>query len=91
MKHWNMPEEITTVVGEHHNIHYNSKQATYVWLTQLAGQALSAHDLSDSDEKVVSEELCLRLGLSEADVEDALSAVMGENTALDAMADTLCA
>ncbi|MCK4865628.1 MAG: HDOD domain-containing protein [Gammaproteobacteria bacterium] len=91
MQHWNMPEEITAVVAEHHNIHYNGKQATYVWLTQLAGQALSAHGLSDSDEKVISEELCLRLGLSEADVEDALAAIMGENTALDAMADTLCA
>lgn len=91
MKHWNMPEEITAVVGEHHNIHYKGKQATYVWLTQLAGQALSAHSLSDSDEKVIAEELYRRLGLSEADVENALSAVMGENTALDAMADTLCA
>ena len=91
MEHWNMPEEITTVVGEHHTNHYSGKQATYVWLAQLAGQALSAHGLSDSDDNEISEELCLQLELSKADVEDALAAVMRENTALDAMADTLCA
>jgi len=91
MKHWNMPEEITAVVGEHHNTAYKGNQSTYVWLTQLAGQALSAHGLSDSDDYEISKELCQQLELTEADVEDALSAVMGENTALDAMADTLCA
>ena len=91
MEHWNMPEEITTVVGEHHTSHYSGKQATYVWLAQLAGQALSAHGLSDSDDDEISEELCARLELSKTDVEDALAAVMKENTALDAMADTLCA
>ena len=91
MKHWNMPEAITAVVGEHHNAHYSGKQSTFVWLTQLAGQALSAHGLSDSDDETISEELYQKLELTEADVEDALSAVMGENTALDAMADTLCA
>ena len=91
MEHWHMPEEITTVVGEHHTTHYSGKQAIYVWLAQLAGQALSAHGLSDSDDNEISEELCLQLELSKADVEDALAAVLRENTALDAMADTLCA
>ena len=91
MEYWNMPEEIVTVVGEHHTANYSGKQATYVWLTQLAGQALSAHGLSDSDDNDVSEELCQQLELSKADVEDALAAVMKENTALDAMANTLCA
>lgn len=92
MEYWNMPEEITVVVGEHHTDKYSGKQATYVWLTQLAGQALFAHGLSDSDEdQTISEELCRQLELTEADVEEALAAVMKENTALDAMADTLCA
>ena len=91
MEYWNMPEEITSVVTEHHNANYSGKQSTYVWLTQLAGQALSTHDLSDSDDKVISEKLCQQLQLTEADVKEALAAVMGENTALDAMADTLCA
>ena len=91
MEHWHMPEEITAVVGGHHTTHYSGKQATYVWLAQLAGQALSAHGLSDSDDNEISEELCQQLELSKADVEDALAAVMRENTALDAMADTLCA
>ena len=91
MEYWNMPEEITSVVGEHYTAHYSGNQSTYVWLTQLAGQALSVHGLSDSDEEAISEELCQQLELTEADVEEALAAVMGENTALDAMADTLCA
>ncbi len=91
MEYWNMPEEITIVVGEHHTAKYSGKQATYVWLTQLAGQALSAHGLSDSDDKTVSAELCRQLELSETDVEKALTAVMEENSALDAMVDTLCA
>lgn len=91
MKYWNMPEEITMVVDNHHTAHYNGKHEVYVWLTQLAGQALSEHNLSDSDEKSISEELCQQLELSEKDVKEALATVMGENTALDAMTDTLCA
>lgn len=91
MQYWNMPEEITAVVGEHHTDNYQGNQATYVWLAQLAGQALFAHDLSDSENEFISEELCQQLGLTEADVEDALTTIMGENSALDAMADTLCA
>jgi len=91
MEYWNLPEEITTVVGEHHTEKYSGKQEIYVWLTQLAGQALYAHDLSDSDNEFISEELCQQLGLTEVDVELALAAVMEENTALDAMAETLCA
>ncbi len=91
MQYWNMPEEITAVVGEHHTDNYQGNQASYVWLAQLAGQALFAHDLSDSENEFISEELCQQLGLTEADVEDALATIMGENSALDAMADTLCA
>lgn len=91
MEYWNMPEEITTVVGEHHSENYHGKQEIYVWLTQLAGQALKAHDLSDSDNETISEELCQQLGLNQADVEEVLVAIMEENSALDAMADTLCA
>jgi len=91
MEHWNMPEEITTVVGAHHTENYSGKQEIYVWLAQLAGQALAAHRLSDSGDEDISEELCQQLGLTLADVEDALKAVMEENNALDAMAETLCA
>lgn len=91
MQHWNMPEEISIVVGEHHNANYDGKQAVYVWLTQLAGQALAAHGLSDADDETISEKLCQQLRLTEADVEEALASVLKENTVLDAMADTLCA
>ena len=91
MEHWNMPEEITQVVAEHHTENYSGKHENYVWLAQLAGQALAAHKLSDSDETEVSEQLCEQLGLTPEDVEEALSSVMNENNALDAMAETLCA
>lgn len=91
MEHWNMPEEIVTVVGEHHSPNYKGKQATYVWLTQLAGQALAAHGLSDADDDTISEDLCRHLELTLDDVNSALADVMKENNALDAMADTLCA
>lgn len=90
-EYWNMPEEMTVVVGEHHTENYNGNQARYVWLTQLAGQALSAHGLSDSHDEGISEALCQQLEIAFEDVEDALETVMGENTALDAMAETLCA
>ena len=86
-----MPKEITVVVGEHHNDNYSGEQEIYVWLTQLAGQALSAHGLSDTDDENISEQLCQQLGLTEANVEEALAVVIKENTALDAMVDTLCA
>ena len=91
MKYWNMPEEINVVIKEHHTAKYNGNQEIYVWLTQLAGQALSAHDLSDSDEREVSQDLCNQLGLTKKEVNEALHAVMDDNNALDAMADTLCA
>lgn len=91
MRHWNMPEEISVVVGEHHNNNYSGDHETYVWLTQLAGQALSAHNLSDADEENISEELCQQLSITETDVEDSLTAIMGEKKTLDAMVNTLCA
>ena len=91
MQHWNMPEEITAVVGEHHNADYDGEQAVYVWLTQLAGQALAPHGLSDADDETISEKLCQQLELTEADVQEALAKIMNENAVLDAMAETLCA
>jgi HD-like signal output (HDOD) protein len=91
MEHWNMPEEISIVVGEHHTPGYSGKQSVYVWLTQLAGQALKEHGLSDSDEEMEITKLCTLLGLTDENVKEALAAVMEENTALDAIADTLCA
>ena len=91
MQHWNMPDEISVVVGEHHNVNYTGKQATYVWLTQLAGQALLTQNLSDSDDEDISEQLCEKLELTKADVEEALAIVIKENSTLDSMADTLCA
>lgn len=91
MEYWNMPEEIVTVVGEHHTEDYKGSHEIYVWLTQLAGQALAVHKLSDTDDETVSEELCQKLGLTVAEVEETLASVMEENTALDAIAETLCA
>ncbi|MDH5395866.1 MAG: HDOD domain-containing protein, partial [Gammaproteobacteria bacterium] len=92
MEHWNMPVEIITVVGEHHTNNYNGDQATYVWLTQLSGQVLSAYGLSDSDkDTAMIETLCHQLELTLEDVSSAVSAVLEENKALDAMAETLCA
>ena len=55
-EYWNMPEEMTIVVGEHHTQNYSGHQASYVWLTKLAGQALASHNLSDSDEDKISDE-----------------------------------
>ena len=91
MEHWNMPKQISTVVGEHHNINYHGSNEVYVWLTQLAGQILSSYQLSDSDEDIISEELCKQLKLTPNDIEEATASVMNENGALDAMAETLCA
>ena len=91
MQYWNMPEVISLVVGEHHNTNYDGAHAEYVWLTQLAGLVLKEHALSDADEGIELMELCEKLQVSEKDVGEALAAVMEENTALDAMADTLCA
>lgn len=91
MEQWNMPSEITHVVGEHHTADYNGEQATYVWLAQLAGQALQPHGLSDSDDDTISEQLCRQLGLNQQDVSSALDIILEESGALKAMADTLCA
>jgi HD-like signal output (HDOD) protein len=91
MEQWNMPDEITHVVGEHHTPEYKGEQANYVWLAQLAGQALQPHGLSDSDDEMISEKLCQQLGLNAEDVNDALQVVLEESGALKAMADTLCA
>ena len=91
MQHWNMPDEIITVIAEHHTPDFSAEHATYVWLTQLAGQALKAYDLSDSDDEKISSELCNQLELTEEDVQSATDAVLKESGALNAMADTLCA
>ena len=91
MQHWNMPEEITNVIAEHHTPGYTGPQEIYVWLSQLAGQALKPHGLSDSDDEIISEKLCRQLELNSTDVDAALETVLEESKALNAMADTLCA
>ena len=75
----------------HHSLDYDGTHSQYVWLTQLAGLALKEHDLSDADEELDIARLRRYLELSEDDVAEALAAILEENTALDAMADTLCA
>lgn len=91
LQQWQLPSEITTVVGEHHNASYQGIHAIYVWLVQLAGQALRPYDLSDSEEAVISVELCKHLELEESAVLTALETVMDEKSALESMVNTLCA
>lgn len=91
MKRWEMPEELTTTLVEHHNEDYNGPHAVYVGLVLLADRLLRRVDLGDGDSEQLPVGVLERLGLYEEAVEEVFTAVLAGREGLDAMARQLAA
>ncbi len=68
MTSWEMPEELTITVQQHHNLNYDGPHATYALLVNLSERLLAMHGMSDSDTDEIPAELLERLHLNEEDV-----------------------
>ncbi len=68
MQAWDMPEELTITVKEHHNLDYDGPWAEYPLLLNLSERLLKMHGMSDADTDELPEELLAKLGLNEEDV-----------------------
>ncbi|MGD9386360.1 MAG: HDOD domain-containing protein, partial [Thioalkalispiraceae bacterium] len=68
MQAWNMPEELTVTVAEHHNLDYTGTHAEYALLLNLTERLLKMHGMSDADTDEIPNELLEKLGLSEEEV-----------------------
>ncbi|MGD8927228.1 MAG: HDOD domain-containing protein [Thioalkalispiraceae bacterium] len=68
MQAWNMPEELTVTVAEHHNLDYSGPHSEYANLINLTERLLKMHGMSDSETDEIPNELLDKLGLNEEDV-----------------------
>ena len=48
MRSWNMPDELTVAVRQHHNLVYRGEHASYVQLIALVNTLLKQHNIGDS-------------------------------------------
>jgi len=91
MSSWKMPDEITTVVKEHHNLGYTGAHKNYVKLVQLADRLLKTHKMSDADNDDIPAELYAALGIKEDLIYESLDEVFQGKDTLDEMTSTLSA
>ncbi len=91
MQLWKMPEEITTVVRHHHDHNYEGEHAVYVLLLKLVEQLLSSQGLTDTTNDEIDDTLLSRLELEEEAVILAADEVIQAGTALEDMANQMCA
>jgi HD-like signal output (HDOD) protein/prolyl-tRNA editing enzyme YbaK/EbsC (Cys-tRNA(Pro) deacylase) len=89
MRAWRMPQEVITVIREHHNINYDSDFATYVYLILLADSLQSSYDVART--KTLPAEILSHLGLSESDVMQTYEKLLVEKNALAALAVQMAA
>jgi HD-like signal output (HDOD) protein len=89
MRTWKMPQEVITVIREHHNINYDSDYASYVYLTLLADGLQSSYDVARA--RSLPAEIMSHLGLSESQVMQTYEKLLAEKNALDALAVQMAA
>lgn len=91
MQAWEMPEELTVTVAEHHNLAYEGPHAIYAHLLNLSERLLKMHGMSDADTDEIPNELLEKLGLSEEQVIEITDAVLQGGDTLKEMAVSVSA
>lgn len=91
MQSWNMPDELTTAIRNHHDEEYVGPFAIYPNLVLLANRLLAAHRIGDEHSEDLPGDLLARLGLTEQDARAALEGVMEHAEGLEVMASRLAA
>ncbi len=88
---WELPQEVAEAVSEHHNPDYSGDYAVYANLVYIANALLLRHGIGDGGSEVIPAEMLQRYGLDEAQLEEALSAVLNDQEGLELMAGKMAA
>ncbi len=83
---WQLPEEIVTLVKEHHTSDYSGPHASYVHLAQLVDKILHNVESGSAPTDGLPESLLQSLGLDEVAVMRAVDVVLEDTSGLDDMA-----
>lgn len=91
MDAWGLPREVAEAVSEHHNPDYSGDYAVYANLVYIANVLLLKQGIGDGDCDLIPTELLQRYGLDEAQLEEALAAVLSDQEGLELMAGKMAA
>lgn len=91
MQSWNMPDELVSAIGNHHDEEYAGSYAIYPNLVLLANRLLAAHQIGDEHSVDLPGDLLARLAITDADAHAALAAVLEHADGLNIMASRLAA
>lgn len=86
MRHWGMPEELSTALRFQHDPDYNGEHASYANLVCLATQLLRNRGIGPGPSSEIPQGLFDRLGLSREKADEALGKVLDAEAALRALA-----
>ncbi len=86
MTAWNMPDEVTITIREHHNEHYDGIHAVYPNLVLVANRLLKGMLIGDEPRDDLPDEVLERLGLDTAMVQEIFQAMIDNRVGLDFMA-----
>lgn len=89
MQKWDMPEEVVTVVGRHHDETYRGDNAVYANLALLADRLLQRLGMGDAGSEQLPTGLLEDLGLEEADSMDAVQRLLESRSDLDSLASQM--
>lgn len=78
LKAWNLPEELVTMVREHHNPEYIGAHVDYVHLGQVVDHVLYQRHLGHKPSVEVTPQFLAKLGLSEEKLESIAKQVMDQ-------------
>lgn len=91
MNNWHLPEEVVTVIREHHNQNYSGKHDIYVHLVFVANCILKSYDIGDSESEDIPDEILTSLGIDDEKIMLLMDTVIEGREALDSMATYLVA
>ncbi|WP_455202925.1 HDOD domain-containing protein [Kaarinaea lacus] len=91
MQAWNMPQEITVAIQEHHNPDYQGPHAEYARLVYAANILLKRHNIGDASDEELPDNILKSMGLTEAQALSVLEKTIQGSEDLDNMARQLAA
>ncbi|MFO7593842.1 MAG: HDOD domain-containing protein [Pseudomonadota bacterium] len=91
MQSWEMPTEIIEAVSGHHDPARSGDFSTYANLVYISNALLKRHGIGDAVSKDIPQDLCERFGLTEEQLEAALTTVMQGQGELEVMAARMAA
>ncbi len=91
LKAWNLPEEITVIVAEHHFPDYAGEHAVYVKLVATANRLLQKDGMLDACPYVETGALLEELGISQLEAETVLQQVQACQSEFNTLAQELAA